>query len=63
MDATYVCAACGGEFKHGRSDEDAHQEALRDFGRDGHADDMEIVCDDCYRAMRQRAGDRWGEED
>ena len=61
----YRCADCGGVFTTGRSDDEAHAEAVRDFGRDGHADDMEVVCEDCYQQMRARAaraGVRWGDE-
>jgi hypothetical protein len=49
--ATYVCDACGGEFNKGWSDEEAHAEAVENFGRDGHAEDMAIVCDDCFQRM------------
>lgn len=47
---TYVCAACGGTFEISEnwSDEQAHQEAVQTFGRDGHAAGMVVVCDDCY---------------
>lgn len=48
---TYVCEDCGGTFEYGWSDEEAHEEAVENFGRDGHAPDMALVCDDCYNAI------------
>lgn len=33
----------------------AHEEAKRLWGRDGHAADMDIICEDCFQEM-QRAG-------
>lgn len=48
----YVCAACGGRFECVEDDDErANDEARRLFGRDCQADDMEIVCDDCFREM------------
>lgn len=54
---TYRCAACGREFAKARSDDEAENEALRDFGVPNAASDpeMAVVCDDCYRAMTRAA--------
>ncbi len=51
---TFTCAECGGTFEQGRPDEEAHAEAVRDFGRRGDAPGMAIVCDDCYDAIMAR---------
>jgi len=50
----YTCAACGGRFTRESDDAEANEEAARDFGVDDASTDpgMEIVCDDCYRAMK-----------
>lgn len=56
MADTYVCEECGGKFEYGRPDEEAHKEAEELFGRDGHASDMAIVCDDCFQEMAKRFG-------
>lgn len=48
---TYRCAECGGEFEYGWSDEEAHAEAEKSFGKRGDAAGMAIVCDDCYRMI------------
>ena len=52
--ATYICQECLGEYEFGWSDEEAHAEAVQNFGRDGHAPDMAIVCDDCYKGICKR---------
>jgi hypothetical protein len=59
----YRCANCGGVFLIGRPDDEAQAEAVRDFGRDGRAPDMVVICDPCYKQMRERAGDAWGNDD
>ena len=48
----YTCAHCGGTFEARRPDEEAHAEARTQWGRDGRAPDMAVICDDCYRAFR-----------
>lgn len=54
MSDTYTCADCGKTFPKGWSDEEAAVERDRDFPGmpDGEA---VVVCDDCYRAMQERA--------
>ncbi len=49
--STYTCSECGGTFECGRPDEEAHAEALRNFGKRGDHPSMAIVCDDCYKAI------------
>lgn len=55
----YTCEECGGVFdmvdNEEWSDERAHEEALQQFGKDGHDPTMAIVCDDCYRRIMERA--------
>jgi hypothetical protein len=47
---TYECAACGGVFEKGWSDEEAEDEVAATFP--GHAmTECALVCDDCYRQM------------
>lgn len=53
----YTCAQCGGVFTSERSDEEAHVEAARNFGKDGHQPGMVVVCDDCYREIVGPSGD------
>jgi len=56
---TYTCAHCHGTFASGWSDEDAHAEAVRNFGVRGDApaqdtpggEGMAQICDDCYQAF------------
>ena len=45
---TYTCAHCGGTFDS-YNDEEAHAEAVRNWGKRGDAPGMEIICDDCHR--------------
>lgn len=46
----YRCAACGGIFDCGWSDEEATAELAETFpGFD--KDDCELVCDDCFQKM------------
>lgn len=49
----YRCAACGGVFKKGWSDEEAREEAAKIFpGLDTHDEEQScLVCDDCFRQM------------
>ena len=47
----YTCSMCHGTFEMGWDDEDAHAEAKELFGRDGHASEMAIVCDDCFNKL------------
>jgi hypothetical protein len=54
---THTCAQCGGVFTSERSDEEAHAEAMRDFGKDGRQPGMVVVCDDCYREIVAMPGD------
>jgi hypothetical protein len=57
MATTYRCEECRETFEYGRPDEEAHAEALRDFGLRGDAPGMAIVCDDCYREFMQWIAD------
>ena len=50
----YTCSMCRQTFDKGWSDDEANAEAVILFGRDGHASDMEIVCDDCWNKMNGR---------
>ena len=50
---TYTCEECEGVFEYGWDDDQAHEEALKRFGKDGHDPDMAIVCDDCYKRLTQ----------
>jgi hypothetical protein len=45
----YKCAACGGVFEKGWSDEEALAELDATFGVP--VEDCALVCDDCYREM------------
>jgi hypothetical protein len=47
---TFTCAACGGTFEKGWSDEEAAAEALEVWGPLD-PDDEATVCDDCYKAI------------
>jgi hypothetical protein len=47
---SYKCAHCGGTFETtSELDDQAHAEARGNWGRDGRAPDMAVICDDCYR--------------
>lgn len=46
----YRCAACGGVFGKGRTDEEARAELMDDFPGYG-VEDCALVCDDCHREM------------
>jgi hypothetical protein len=46
----YKCAACGGVFDKGWSDEEAAAELAEKFA--GHQqEDCDVVCDDCFKKM------------
>lgn len=49
----YVCEDCGGHFVSERSNEDAHAEAIKNFGVSGHHPGMAQICDDCYKNIIQ----------
>jgi len=50
----YTCEECGGIFDKTCSDEEAHAERLATFGP-AFADDLAIICDDCYLILQARA--------
>jgi hypothetical protein len=54
MSESFTCAQCGGVFTSERSDEEAHAEAVNNWGADGRAPGMVVVCDDCYRDVMVR---------
>ena len=61
----YQCESCGGIFEKEQSDECAQKEAAKIFGE--YAEDMAIVCDDCYKKIMKNAdaffgtiARRWG---
>jgi hypothetical protein len=56
MPDTYTCSDCGGTFETERSDEAAHEEAVRNFGRRGDSGGMALVCDDCYKRILGEIG-------
>lgn len=46
---TFTCAACGGTFEVGWSDEEAEAEKAQNFPAAVAAgEEFELVCDDCY---------------
>lgn len=47
---TYTCAACGGTFEKGRSDQEAAKE-LGELFPDVSEGECDLVCDDCWVAM------------
>jgi hypothetical protein len=49
-DDEYTCAACGGVFGKGWSDEEAAAESVELFG-EWPAEQMAVVCDDCFNKM------------
>lgn len=51
--ARFVCAACGGDFEKGWSDEEAAAEYAQDFGDFNDGEPPAVVCDDCYNLMRR----------
>lgn len=46
-DNTFTCAACGGKFEKGRTDEEALEESRAKFGKRPPEDLVEI-CGECY---------------
>jgi len=57
MTDTFTCAACGGTFLAGWSDEEKRAEAEDVFGDIPEAERV-TVCDDCFGAMeRQRVAE------
>jgi hypothetical protein len=52
--STYTCEECGRTFDKGVSDEEAHAERVANFG-EAFADDLAVICDDCYLELQQRA--------
>lgn len=46
----YKCAACGGVFEKGWTDEEAKEELGTTFPGIG-AEDCDLVCDDCFKKM------------
>lgn len=56
---SYVCAACGGVFEQGWSEEERLKEFREHFGHDPAPDDP-TVCDDCYpKIMKFNEGPDW----
>lgn len=54
MSERFTCEECGRTFPKARSDEEANAERLTNFGP-AFADDLAIICDDCYAALQMRA--------
>ena len=50
----YKCACCGNIYEMGRTEEEARQECLDNFGELALLDNLEIVCDDCYNKMNPK---------
>ena len=53
---SYTCACCGGVFDKSTgdwSDECAEAELIERFGKEALNEPLEIVCDDCYRAIME----------
>lgn len=51
---TYTCAACGGVFEKGRSDDDAMLESKTLWGDLAPAD-LCVICDDCFERGKAAA--------
>lgn len=50
----YICAACGGRFEKGWSDEEAEAEYLENpvfAAMEQNNEPRRVVCDDCYKKM------------
>ncbi|MCK5616282.1 hypothetical protein KAR91_81220 [Candidatus Pacearchaeota archaeon] len=47
----YQCAICKEVFEKGCSDEDAMAEAKENFGDDVSEEELEEICDYCYKQM------------
>lgn len=56
----YRCDQCGEIFDKGRTDEEAHAEAVQTFGAalDPPGDPPAVVCDDCYDEIMAWAKDK-----
>ncbi len=50
MSDTFKCAMCGLTFRKARPDQEALEETRRNFG-DVPPEDLEVVCDDCYKEI------------
>lgn len=50
----YRCAACGGVFIKGWSDDEAKAEAAELFQQQPETHKMAMVCEDCFTAMNER---------
>ena len=50
MTDTYTCSLCGEVFEKGWTDEEAMEESSKQWG-DQPPEELEVVCDDCYRKM------------
>ena len=54
----YICALCGDECEEGRTDEEAYQEAVLNFGPDpkDNSEFYDKVCNNCYRKIMDWVG-------
>ncbi len=50
----YVCDACHQTYEKGWSDDEADLEAKELHGKTSKDEDIAIVCDDCFNAMRKQ---------
>ncbi len=57
----YTCALCGGVFKKGWPDEEAQAESKKLWGNIPD-EDMELVCDDCFKKCSPDANPKLYEE-
>jgi hypothetical protein len=48
----FKCAACGGIFKKGRTDDEAMEACEKEFGRALSDEESVLVCDDCWEEMK-----------
>jgi hypothetical protein len=55
----FICEECGRKYDKSISDEEAHAERLENFGT-AFADDLAIICDDCYLILQERAREMHG---
>lgn len=46
----YQCSECGEVYENGWTEEEAREEALKNFGKDD-VSNMAVVCDDCYNEI------------
>jgi hypothetical protein len=51
----YTCAACGNTYNKTWTDEEAHAEALENFGVEPDPEGMSIVCDVCFNRLMGRS--------